>query len=80
MCMDLSFRLDLAVNESECRNSKIKIFAVPVRLSQRELLTESCLIDLDDVDAVCFKIKNLISYSQSNLEDALLDGDIFSRE
>ena len=80
MSMDLSLRFYLAVNESECRDSKIKIFAVPVRLSQRELLTESSFIDLDYIDAVCFKIKNLISYSKSDLEDALLDGNVFSRE
>ena len=56
MSVDLSLGLDLAVDESECRDRKIKILAVPVGLSQRELLAESGLVDLDDVDTVRLKI------------------------
>ena len=80
MSMDLGFRLYFAVNESECRDGKIKILAVPVRLSQGELLTECSLVDLDDVYSVSFEIQYFISYCKRDLKYALLDGDIFSRE
>ena len=69
MSLDLCLRLNLAVYESERRDSKIKILCIPVRLSERELLAESCLVDLDDVDAVGFKIQYLIPYRKSDLED-----------
>ena len=66
MSMDLSLRFYFAVNESECGNSKIKIFAVPVTLSERQFLTKGCLIDLYNGYSVCFKIKDFIFYSKSD--------------
>ena len=39
MSVDLCFGLDLAVYEPERRDREIKIFAVPVGLAQRELLS-----------------------------------------
>ena len=52
MRMDLGLRLYLAVNEPESRDRKVKVLTVPVGLTERELLTEGSLVDLDDVDAV----------------------------
>ncbi len=53
MSVDLGFRLNLAVYEPERRDREIKIFAVPIGLAQRELLSSSSLVDLDYVDSVC---------------------------
>ena len=80
MGVDLCFGLYFAVNEPECGDRKIKVFTVPVALSQRQFLSQSGLVDLDDVDAVSLKIQDLIPYRERDLKDALLDGDVLSRE
>ena len=50
--MNLCFRLYTAVNKPECRYGKVKIFTVPVALSQRKFFAERCFINLNDPDAM----------------------------
>ncbi|OQA26433.1 MAG: hypothetical protein BWY61_00670 [Firmicutes bacterium ADurb.Bin354] len=80
MSMDLSFSFHATVNETECRYGEIKILTVPVRSSERKLLSESSLIDLNDLNSVSFKIQHFISYRKRDLSHRLLCADILSGE
>ena len=80
MCMNLCFRFYSTVNKSECRNCKIKIFAIPVRLSKWKFFTKCSLINLNNINTICFKVKNFISNCKCNLKYTFLNCYIFSRE
>ena len=80
MRMNLRFRFDAAVNIPECRNRPIKIILMPVRLAQRQLFALSSFIDLNDLDAVCFQIKNLLADGKCDLQGALFQRNVLTRE
>ena len=61
MRVDLCFRLDTAMYEAECRDRPVEIFTVPVGLPKRELFAKCGFVDLDDADAVLFKIEDLVT-------------------
>ena len=78
--MNLCFRLYTAVNKPECRYGKVKIFTVPVALSQRKFFAERCFINLNDPDAMSFKIQYFGTDGKCNLKDGFLSCNIFARE
>ena len=59
MGVNLSFRLDLAMDQAEGWDGPVEIFGVPVGLSQGQLLTQSRFIDLDDLNSVGFQVEDL---------------------
>ena len=80
MRVDLCFRLDTAVNETECGDRPVEVFGIPVGLSQRELFAKCGFVDLDDADTVLFEIEDLVTDRQRDLKSAFLNGNIFTRE
>ena len=68
MRMNLGFRLDAAMYQTEGRDGPVKIFALPIGTSQRKLFTQSGFIDLNDANTVFLKIQNFFSDCQSKLQ------------
>ena len=80
MRMNLGFRLDAAMYQTEGRDCPVKIFALPIRTSQRKLFTQSGFIDLNDANTVFLKIQNFFSDCQSKLQSWFFDADVFARK
>ena len=62
----------------KARNCPVKVVFVPVATTERQFLTKSCLVDLDDLHASSFKVKNFILDSKSDLKSRILDRDVFT--
>ena len=53
---------------------------VPVATTEWQFFTKSSLVDLDDLHACSFKVKNFILDSKSDLKSRILDRDVFTWE
>jgi len=78
--VDLSRILDASGGQLEAVHSPLEVGIALRALAERETLTKSRLIDLDNVDAVLLEVENLVTESQSEL--LALDGlvNIVTRE
>lgn len=78
--VDLSGVLDTSGGQAESLDSPLEVGVTLLAGAERETLTESRLIDLDDVNASGLEVNNLITESQSKLLS--LDGlvNIITRE
>jgi len=65
--VDLSRVLDTSSRELEAVNSPVKVVLTLLAGTERETLTKSGLIDLDDVDAGRLEVNNLVTQSKSKL-------------
>ena len=80
MGMYLGLGLYAAVNVSEGRYSPVKVVLSPVSSAERQLFAESSFIDLYDTYTVSFKVEHLLAYGKSDLQGALPERYILSRE
>ncbi|CAI6097068.1 unnamed protein product [Clonostachys chloroleuca] len=78
--VDLSVVLDTSSAESESLDGPVEVGSTLLAGAERETLTESRLIDLDDTDTGVLEVNNLVTESKSKLLS--LDGlvDIVTRE
>ena len=53
---------------------------MPVALAQRQLLAEGGLVNLDNLDAVLFEVKDFVTDGKANLLGLRLERNIFARE
>lgn len=65
--VDLSGVLDTSGGQAESLHSPLEVGITLLARAERETLTESRLIDLDDVNAGRLKVDNLVTESQSKL-------------
>ena len=78
--VDLGRVLNTGGGETESLNGPLKVVSALLARAERETLTESRLIDLDNINASLLKVDDLVTESQSELLS--LDGlvDIVTRE
>lgn len=78
--VDLSGVLNTSGGELEAVHGPLQVSLTLLAGAERETLTESGLIDLDDEDTVLLKVNNLVAESESELHG--LDGlvDVVTRE
>ena len=65
--VDLSAILDTSSRQLEAVHSPRKVLLTLRASAERETLTESRLVDLDDVDTGLLKVNNLVAESESEL-------------
>lgn len=80
MRVDLGRVLDTGSGDSERINGPLEVVFSGGAVSERETLSDSGLVDLDDVDAGLLEVKDLVSESKSKLLGLVLVGDVVSGE
>lgn len=65
--VDLGVVLDTSGGETESLDSPVKVRLTFLARAERETLTESRLIDLDDVDTSGLEVNNLVTEGKSEL-------------